>query len=227
MLQESSWKSLSEKLQQNVAKPLKIKINDNRSTMLSVRWESDHTKVSLHRMFLEAPENIMDELACYLRKEGEELTPMVKAFIEDNLTKFDYSHHINPKKLATKGKVYNLQKIYDKVNREYFGNKLKLAITWFGDGKKKNRSRVNFGAYFEQLKLIKINRLLDNEAFPDYVVEFVIYHEMLHAIYTPFVKDSGRRCVHTPDFKKMERRFHKYREADRWIKNHHSKVFID
>ena len=50
---------------------VQLKINNNRSTMLSVRWEPDCTKVSLHQMFLNAPTNIMQDLACYVRQEQE------------------------------------------------------------------------------------------------------------------------------------------------------------
>ena len=58
--------SLQNKIQNHSGRKLKLKINDNRSTMLSVRWEPDCTKVSLHRIFLQAPRNVMDELSCYL-----------------------------------------------------------------------------------------------------------------------------------------------------------------
>src|SRR5277367_2983041 len=110
--------SLQEELESIAGKKLKVKINDNRSTMLSVKWEPDCTKVSLHRMFLDAPQNIMDELACYLRQESKIISPTVKAFIEDNLKKLDYSHTLNRGKLYQQGNVYNLQTIYNNINRE-------------------------------------------------------------------------------------------------------------
>lgn len=65
-------------------KKLQVKLNDNHSTMLSVKWEPDCTKLSMHRMFLEAPKNIMQELACYIGQERDNIAPSVKAYIEDN-----------------------------------------------------------------------------------------------------------------------------------------------
>src|SRR5262249_43107748 len=137
----------------------------------------DCTKVSLHRMFLEAPKNVMQALACYIRQEHKIIHPNVKAFIEEGLKNLDYSHLLDKSKLHVQGNIYNLKEIYDDLNNEYFDDKLRLFITWFGNGKR-SRSRVTFGLYHDPLKLIKINRLLDSPSIPDYLVSYVIYHEM-------------------------------------------------
>lgn len=204
---------------------LKLKINDNRSTMLSVKWEPDYTKVSLHRMFLEAPKNVMDELACYLRQEYESLTPTLKAFIESGLRKLDYSHLIDPKKLSIEGEVYNLKHIYNNLNEEYFTNNLNLNITWFGKSTQKNRSQVTFGLYYDPLKLIKVNRLLDSSFFPDYVISYVIYHEMLHEVCPAYVDEKGTYRIHNKEFKERENEFRYYRKAQNWIRDHQMQLF--
>ena len=216
---------LQTNLQRNVKKKVKLRINDNRSTMLSVRWESDCTKVSLHRMFLEAPENVMDELACYVRREQKSISPSIKAFIEDNLRNLDYTHMLNLSKLISRGNVYNLQQIYDALNQEYFEGRLKLYITWFGRGTQKNRSRVTFGLYHDPLKLIKINRLLDSPAFPDYLVAYVIYHEMLHHVCPSYYDEKGIHRVHNKEFKERELLFPYYHQAQNWIKKHQEGLF--
>ena len=87
--------TIQEQLKIGAGIKLRLKINDNRSTMLSVKWEPDCTKVSLHRMFLQAPQNVMQALACYLRGEHKKIAPSIKAYIEDNLQKLDYSHQID------------------------------------------------------------------------------------------------------------------------------------
>ncbi len=75
---KSSLRSFSQVLEDSARMKLKLKINDNHSTMLSVRWEPECAKVSLHRMFLEAPENVMQALACYIRGEHKILAPSKK-----------------------------------------------------------------------------------------------------------------------------------------------------
>ena len=96
-------------------------------------------KVSLHRMFLKAPQNVMNALACYLRREEKSIAPAIRAFIEDNLKNLDYSHQLDHTKLYSQGHVSNLKHIYDDLNREYFRSKLNLSITWFGKFTQRNR----------------------------------------------------------------------------------------
>lgn len=211
-------------LEQSSGMKLQLKINDNRSTMLSVRWEPDCIKVSLHRIFLQAPKNVMDSLACYLRREDKSIAPKIRSFIEDNLKKLDYSHELDPRKLYTKGYVYDLQEIYNRVNEEYFNQKLKLNITWFGK-LRRNRSRVIFGLYQDPLRLIKINRLLDSPSFPDYVVAFVVYHEMLHNVCPSYVDEKGIHRVHSEEFKQREKQFRFYNLAQKWIREHRGQFF--
>ena len=196
-----------QELQQRLKTPKKkyeFKINNNRCTMLSVKWEPDKTKVSLHKMFLDAPSNIMDQLACYLKQETKTISPQVRAFIDTNLQKLDYSWQLDKKKLEVKGSVYNLKTIFDELNQEYFNGELDLLITWFGKKGQKNRSRVTFGLYHDQMRLIKINRMMDTPAFPDYVVSFVIYHEMLHHVCPSYYDKNGRHQIHSKEFIKMQ-----------------------
>ncbi|KAF3362465.1 hypothetical protein PHSC3_000937 [Chlamydiales bacterium STE3] len=212
-------------LQANLKKKVHLKINDNRSTMLSVRWESDCTKVSLHRMFLEAPKNVMEELACYVRQESKNISHSVKAFIEDRLKNLDYTHLLKPSKLISKGNVYDLQAIYDTINAEYFDSKLKLFITWFGKPHQKNRTRVTFGLYHDPMKLIKINRLLDSPVYPDYLVSYVVYHEMLHHVCPSYYDEKGIHRIHSKEFKSKEELFKHYDLAQNWIKQHTQYLF--
>lgn len=216
---------LQQKLERGSRKRIHLKINDNRSTMLSVRWEPTCTKVSLHRMFLDAPQNIMKELVCYVHRQQDQISPTIKAFIEDQLKCFDYSHELDLSKLYSKGNVYDLQKIYNDLNRKYFGNKLKLHITWFGRFSMRKRSRVTFGLYHDPLKLIKINRLLDSPSFPDYLVEYVIYHEMVHYVCPSYYDAQGVHRIHSREFKELEMQYQHYHLAQEWIKEHTEYLF--
>lgn len=216
---------IQEELENQVGKKLQLKINDNRSTMLSVKWEPDCTKVSLHRMFLKAPKNIMDELCCYLRRERKDLAPNVKAYIERNLQSLDYSYQLDLRKLHTKGQVYDLQKIYDDLNHEYFNNELNLFITWFGKAKRSSSNRVTFGLFHDPLRLIKINRLLDSPNFPPYFVAYIIYHEMLHYVCPTFIDEKGVKQIHSKSFKEREKQFRYFHLAQKWIKDNQQYFF--
>lgn len=205
---------------------LKLKINDNRSTMLSVKWEPDCARVSLHRMFLEAPQNIMDSLACYLRREDKIISSAIRNFIENSIRLMDYSHELNRSLLYSRGHVYDLKKIYNDLNAEYFNNKLDLSITWFGKDTKRSRSRVTFGLYYDPLRLIKINRMLDSFSFPDYFISYVVYHEMLHHVCPSYFDENGQHHIHTKEFKLREMKFSHFAMAQRWIKDNKTSFFL-
>jgi hypothetical protein len=217
--------TFQEQLEHSVGLKLDLKINDNRSTMLSVKWAPNCTKVSLHRMFLQAPRNVMEALACYLKGTDKKIAPTVKAYIETNLQKLDYSKQIDCTKLDTLGKTYDLRAIYQMVNREYFDNPLDLQITWFGKGVRKACTRLTFGLYYDPLRLIKINRLLDNPFFPPFFVAYVIYHEMLHYVYPSYVDKKGHKHIHSKIFKEREKKFKFFKEAHQWIKEHQDYLF--
>ena len=219
--------TIQKQLEDSSGIKLKLKINDNRSTMLSVKWEPDGAKVSLHRIFLDAPRNVMDALACYLKREDRIIAPTVKAFIEDRLKKLDYSHLVDRRKLYSQGNVYNLQQIYNDLNAEYFDNALDLNITWFGRPNRRCRSRVTFGLYHDPLRLIKINRMLDSPAFPDYLVAYVVYHEMVHHVCPSYVDENGYHHIHTKEFKIKEAKFKYFDLAIDWIKKNQANFFFN
>lgn len=215
-----------EQLERNTGLKLKITINDNRTTMMSVRWNHDYTSVSLHRMFLKAPENVMDGLVYYLKRKSRVVPASIRAFIEMNARKLDHSHLIDKEKLNSKGQVYNLQKIFDDLNKQYFKNKLNLYLTWYGRGQKKYaRKYLALGLYHESAKLIKIHRMLDSPSVPFYVVSYVMYHEMLHAVCPSYFDDKGIHRIHTKEFKEREVIFPNYDEAVVWIRKHQHLLF--
>lgn len=219
--------SFQEYLQRLLGNKLLLKINDNRSTMLSVKWEPDCTKVSLHRIFLNAPQNVMEGLACYLNRTDSSIPKSVKHYIELNLKTLDYSHALDPAKLSTQGNCFDLKALYDKINNEYFGKTLDLSITWFGtSSQSRKRSRLTLGLFHDQLKLIKVNRFLDAMTIPEYLVSFVIYHEMLHFVCPSYIDSKGLHRIHSKEFREKEEQFRYFNQVQRWIQENEMQLFV-
>lgn len=214
-----------DKLEALSGRKFQLRINDNRSTMLSVKWERSCIKVSLHWIFLQAPHEIIDLLIQYLIRQHKRIAPEVKAYISDCLRQLDYSHLVDKEKLDTDGQVYDLQELYDEVNNTYFKGKVDLNITWHGPRRQRSKSRITFGLFHDQLKLIKISRFLDDEAVPEYVVRFVIYHEMLHYICPPYVDENGIERIHNKEFCRREKKFREYELAEQWIEEYRNNRF--
>ncbi len=113
---------------------------------------------------------------------------------------------------TSKGSVYDLDEIFAALNARYFGNMIpKPSLTWSA----KKTYRI-LGHHDSTHDHITISTSLDSPDTPRYVVEYVVFHEMLHIAH-PTKHVNGRRYNHTAAFKRDERRFAYYEEAERWI----------
>lgn len=113
---------------------------------------------------------------------------------------------------SAKGEYYDLDEIFDNLNFWYFGERLpKPVLTW--SAKKTYRILGHHDATHDT---IVVSKSLDARKVPEFVVEYIVFHEMLH-IHHPTVHHNGRRYNHTPAFRKDEQKFRHYREAEDWI----------
>src|SRR6516225_6667698 len=100
---------------------------------------------------------------------------------------------------------------------EYFGNALRgYKITWGRRRRRPPKEYFVFGTIQEEDKMIRIHPLLDAPFVPSWFLEYVVYHEMLHAVVPEEIDEYGRRRVHTREFYRRERQFHCYSRARRW-----------
>lgn len=113
---------------------------------------------------------------------------------------------------TSKGEAYDLDNIFTFLNQFYFAGSLpKPVLTWSA----KKTFRI-LGHHDATHSTIVISKSLDDKKIPRYVVEFIVYHEMLH-IKHPTVHHNGRRYNHTPIFRRDEEQFAYFEEAEKWI----------
>ncbi len=65
--------------------------------------------------------------------------------------------------------------------------------------------------------MIVISRALDAPTAPRYLVEYLVYHEMLHMRY-PVERKGQRRVMHSREFRQAEKRFPQFERARRRLK---------
>ena len=113
---------------------------------------------------------------------------------------------------SSKGDVYDLSEIFDNLNFWYFRDSLpKPVLTW--SARKTYRILGHHDATHDT---IVVSKSLDSADVPRFVVEYIVFHEMLH-IHHPTVHHNGRRYNHTAAFRRDERRFPYYQAAEDWI----------
>jgi hypothetical protein len=115
--------------------------------------------------------------------------------------------------LGAQGKIYNLEEVFEQLNREHFGGMMARP----GLGWSHVRSRTRLGHFDPSHNMIMISRIFDDPRAPRLALEYVMFHEMLHLRY-PVDHSGTRRCVHTPEFKAHEKQFPLFREARALLK---------
>lgn len=192
---------------------------DNRTSMLSVKG-SQRTgyQIRLHRMFQDAPDTIWQVLATYIRRPDKSARQMLRTYIQK------HRHLILPRSaqrqtdqplIQPQGQYFDLETIYQNLNHSYFDNRVQAAITWTRRAPRRPRASIRFGSYHAADRLIRIHRLLDQAFVPRYVVENVVFHEMLHER-IPRQLINGRWRVHSPAFRQAEQRFPHHQKAEQW-----------
>jgi hypothetical protein len=117
----------------------------------------------------------------------------------------------------TEGRHFNLRAIFDRVNERYFRNRLHgYTIKWGQRRRKKPLSMIVFGCIQEEDRVIRINPLLDRSFVPWWYIEYVVFHEMLHAFVPDRTDSAGRRMIHHDGFLARERKFKQFRAATKW-----------
>ena len=207
--------SLKSYFERATSSSVSLAITDNSTSMLSVRKKGTATSVRLHRIFLDAPLDVIEEVGEFIRKRKGS-TPLFRKFLKENLNRLK-NRPPRRIRITTLGKYHDLGEIYDSLNRGYFQEELLCPITW-GTGRARYAVRKRtLGSYSRHSNIIRINTILDRKHVPRYFIEFVIYHEMLH-VHMDSVRKNGRHLVHSKEFREREQQFRDYKRAITWEK---------
>ena len=111
------------------------------------------------------------------------------------------------------GNVYHLDEIFEELNtRFFFGLLARPNMTW-----SQNSARNLLGHYDPAHNAIVVSRVFDHIRVPRYVVEYIVYHEMLHLKHPVKLKGS-RRCVHPKQFQEEEKLFPELERAKKFLR---------
>lgn len=194
----------------------RVVLTDNVHTMLSVKRGQGVLTLRIHHMFADAPPVIVRALAQYAEGKGRDAGRLLRAFIDANDHMIRTRSRTRPISVDIEGKYYNLQELFDDLNQHYFDGQIQARITWGQRSRRKRgRGSIKLGSYTVEDALIRIHPVLDAADVPQFFIEWIIYHEMLHEIHDMPIVD-GRRIYHTREFRRDEALFEHYAEAVLW-----------
>lgn len=81
----------------------------------------------------------------------------------------------------------------------------------------KTVARHRFGHWDPDHNAVVISQVLDDPDVPESVLDYVLYHELLHIIHPAKMGSGTKRIVHSAAFRRDERKFPRWQDAEKWI----------
>ncbi len=214
---------LERRLQRATGRRIQLVVTNNRRRMLTYTPSPDgHDTLRLNRIFLDADEKIQRALSAFLRGNPD-VQAVLQDYVDRRTRKLARGLAQKPLMLCTQGRVYDLQAIFDTINRRYFKSVVDVSITWGRRRTCAQKASVQLGTYSPSERLIRINPVLDDPKVPHFVIEKIVYHEMLHHVVPP--EKSGKRMnFHSAEFRNLESLFPYAEKAEHWIDRHLSLI---
>jgi hypothetical protein len=195
----------------------------------TIRLRQGRVYARVSDILREAPQEPLFALACiliaklYRRKVSEAQTAIYRTYIADPLIRdaSDSSRRERGRKHTTspQGRNFDLNAMFDFLNAKYFaGGLAKPTLSW----SQRDARRV-LGHHDYTHNTIIVSRVLDDARTPALVVEFVLYHEMLHIKHNQRL-ENGRKIIHSREFRQDEKRFEQFQEAKFWLEQHAAPV---
>lgn len=210
----SSPASLQGRLSKGSGKRVLLMVTDNTRSMITLRREGrDLVSVRAHRMFLHAPEKVCEALADWIA--GRPCThDRVQEFIDANV------HRIRPHTATTRqapartaGRYHDLAELARHLNATLLDERSRASVGWGRKVTTRQARQIRLGSYDPIHNRITISQRLDRRDIPRYMVEYVLFHEMLHEVLGIGERPDGRRDIHGRMFRLMEQTFPHYEQA--------------
>jgi hypothetical protein len=184
----------------------------------TIRLREGRAYVRISDALRGAPQKIFEAAAAillgrlYRRKVAPELLAAYREFSYAASTRLKLlrlrRQRVRRSEQRPAGKHHDLVLLFDQLNRKYFQGALpRPRLGW-----SRREWRTQLGCFDPALGQIVINRQLDRETVPEFVVAYVLYHEMLHQKH-PVRFEHCRRESHSRAFRMEEMKFAEYPRA--------------
>jgi len=190
----------------------------------TIRLREDIAYVRLSDILRDAALPILESIAAilltrmYRRKTPREYVTTYREFTYSSRTRAKLNHlrRTRGRRLPDRaGNHHNLAQMFDELNRDYFEGALhRPRLTW-----SPRPWRSTLGSFDPALDQIALSRDLDSAKVPSYVVEYVLFHEMLHVKH-PIKFARCRLESHSRAFRAEEKRYANYTQAQKFLRHH-------
>lgn len=203
---------------------VRVEFKPFRATLYSFRILSGVAHLKMHTAFHDASDEVLHEAAHLMlnkrrgaRPSGsrEAFDAFVRGLPREVFDLPEARRSSNRAREETKdpGVYRSMAESFERVNVQYFGGRMQRPrLCW-----SPVCARRIVGTYQACSDRVVLTRRLDSLRIPKFVLDFVMYHELLHKALGTGRRGDGKRRVHGPEFRRLERRFLRYGEAEEWL----------
>jgi hypothetical protein len=114
----------------------------------------------------------------------------------------------------TRGRCFDLGALFRTLNARHFAGEVSAKVGWARRAPKRRRKSIQLATYDARAGELRVHPALDAPDVPAFVVEYFVFHAMLHA------HTGAAPGVHPPEFLAQEQRFALREAALRWREEH-------
>lgn len=213
--------------------PCAVQVVPTRSAHTWVSYRmlgKERIEIRLTPALLDAPPKVLRSLIDWIYRRGDRGQVLDEYF---ESIREQWREYLPPLRIRTEGAHHDLAEILTDVRSRHFQEvpvdprdhrpvapAEELEITWGRRAPSRSgaaRQRVlRLGSWDSNLRLIRIHPNLDRPDVPRRFIEFIVYHELLHAAIPPIRDRAGRRLHHHRTFREFERRHPDHQWAETW-----------
>lgn len=202
--------------------PVRVELY-NTPALFRARVQAGAIRIVANEGFLGAPGQVIKALVCaaLLGKAGRHLSKVKEYANTEEFAEVILALELSDAtaETTTRGQHYDLEKVFARVNAGYFGGSLpRPRLTWNA-----TLTHRKLGHYQLMTDTVMISITLDDRRIPGYVIDFVMYHELLHKKLGVQIV-NGRHYAHTKTFRAEERKFRRYAEAQAFLRKSGEKL---
>ena len=191
----------------------------NSNTLYRVKHRDHSFEFILHEGYLNAPKEIQSLLISL--PERKRMSKKTRSILREYSRGEQFrkiQKQLNTRSIALYlesdaiGRCYHLKEVFQRVNAAYFKGRQSLPhLCW-----STRATHRKFGHYNPAVDSIQLSLTLDAKTIPEYVVDFVLYHELLHRD-LGILEKNGRQYAHRTEFRHREQAFPQYIKAQAFL----------
>jgi hypothetical protein len=206
-------------------KDVRVRIKDDADNYYTVEEGERGLTIEVSDVFLHAQEDVLEALSLvilskvYMVPYMPDLWERVKGYLESDdcieRSQRAFLQRSKTVRRSPRGDHHDLRRSLGRIKERYFSEEgfgfKEPTVVWSS-----RRSHQKFGYWMADYNIIVVNRVLDNPNVPEDVVDFVVFHELLHKKHG-FLNLAGASEAHYQSFNLDERRFDGHEEVERFL----------